>query len=80
MMRAVLIGLVRLYQWVIRPLIGENCRFHPTCSAYAVEAIARHGPWRGLGLAAGRILRCHPWSAGGYDPVPPASSPTERTF
>lgn len=76
-MRALLIGAIRLYQWVIRPLIGENCRFHPTCSAYAIEAIARHGAGRGLWLAARRIARCHPWSAGGYDPVPPA--PTQRT-
>ena len=65
---------VRLYQWTLRPLLGGNCRYHPSCSDYAVEALAAHGAWRGSLLAAGRILRCNPWSAGGYDPVPPGSS------
>ncbi len=67
---AALTGAVRTYQWTLRPLIGPNCRFHPGCSEYAVEAIAAHGALRGTGLAARRILRCNPWNEGGYDPVP----------
>ena len=67
---AALTGAVRTYQWTLRPLIGANCRFHPGCSEYAVEAIAAHGALRGTGLAARRILRCNPWTEGGYDPVP----------
>lgn len=62
---------VRIYQWTVRPLIGSNCRFHPSCSDYALEALATHGAWRGTLLAMWRILRCNPWVAGGYDPVPP---------
>jgi putative membrane protein insertion efficiency factor len=62
---------VRIYQWTVRPLIGSNCRFHPSCSDYALQALATHGAWRGSMLAAWRILRCNPWVAGGYDPVPP---------
>lgn len=64
------IGAVRLYQWTIRPLIGANCRFWPSCSEYAVEALRTHGAGRGSLLAAKRILRCNPWHEGGYDPVP----------
>ncbi len=64
-------GAVRAYQWTIRPLLGPACRFHPSCSDYALEALARHGAWRGSGLAVRRILRCNPWNEGGYDPVPP---------
>ena len=67
---AALTGVVRTYQWTLRPLIGPNCRFHPGCSEYAIEAIAAHGALRGTGLAARRILRCNPWNEGGYDPVP----------
>jgi putative membrane protein insertion efficiency factor len=66
----VLTGAVRTYQWTVRPVIGANCRFHPGCSEYAIEAIAAHGALRGAGLAARRILRCNPWNEGGYDPVP----------
>ncbi len=66
-----LICLVRVYQWTIRPLIGANCRFHPHCSAYAIEALATHGAIRGVWLTVWRILRCNPWHEGGYDPVPP---------
>jgi uncharacterized protein len=64
------IGAVRAYQWTIRPMIGPNCRFCPSCSDYAIEAIRSHGMWRGSGLATRRILRCNPWHEGGYDPVP----------
>ncbi|MDE2583661.1 MAG: membrane protein insertion efficiency factor YidD [Rhodospirillales bacterium] len=64
------IGAVRVYQWTLRPVLGGNCRFAPSCSDYAVEALRRHGAVRGSGLAAWRILRCNPWCQGGYDPVP----------
>lgn len=63
-----LVALIRWYQVVISPLLGANCRFTPTCSAYAIEAIRRDGPWRGTLKAVKRILRCHPWNPGGYDP------------
>ena len=67
-----LIGIVpiRFYQWCISPLLPAACRYHPTCSAYAVEAIERHGLVRGGGLTLKRLLRCHPWGGSGYDPVP----------
>jgi len=67
---AALIGCVRLYQLVLSPWLGGNCRYEPTCSAYAIEAVERFGALRGAGLAARRILRCHPWGPSGYDPVP----------
>ncbi len=67
---AALTGAVRTYQWTIRPVIGANCRFHPSCSEYAVEALATHGALRGTVLSARRILRCNPWNEGGFDPVP----------
>lgn len=63
---------IRAYRRWISPLKPPSCRFHPTCSAYASEAILVHGIFRGLGLATWRILRCHPFARGGYDPVPPA--------
>ena len=65
------IGLVRLYQWTLSPLLGANCRFEPTCSAYAIEALDTHGVIRGGWLALRRIGRCHPWGGSGFDPVPP---------
>ena len=71
-MRALATLLIRLYQWTLSPLLGPRCRFHPSCSQYALEAIERHGVLRGTGLAACRLGRCHPWHPGGYDPVPPA--------
>lgn len=67
-----LAALVRFYQLGISPLIGARCRFAPTCSAYAHEALTEHGAWRGSWLALRRLLRCQPFCAGGYDPVPPA--------
>jgi len=73
-MRVLLIGLVRLYQRLVSPLLnalfGPRCRFHPTCSTYAVQALERHGAVRGTVLAARRIVRCHPLNEGGLDPVP----------
>lgn len=66
----VLIGLLRGYQLTLSALIGRRCRYLPTCSEYAMDAIARHGPWRGLWLGAGRVCRCHPWGGDGFDPVP----------
>jgi len=71
----VLRGAVRAYQYTLRPFIGAHCRHYPTCSEYALEALAAHGAIRGAGLAAGRILRCNPWHKGGYDPVPPSAPP-----
>lgn len=67
---ALLQGAVLTYQWTVRPLLGPNCRFHPGCSDYALEALRTHGAVRGGALAARRVLRCNPWNAGGYDPVP----------
>ena len=63
-------GAVKGYQWCLRPLLPAACRFHPSCSEYAEQALARHGAWRGSWLAARRVCRCGPWHAGGYDPVP----------
>jgi len=61
---------VQLYRWFLSPFIGRCCRYHPTCSAYALEAIEKHGAVRGWWLAAKRIGRCHPWGGAGFDPVP----------
>jgi putative membrane protein insertion efficiency factor len=61
---------IRFYQYAISPLLGPSCRFTPTCSEYARQAILKHGPIKGLGLAIWRILRCNPWGGSGYDPVP----------
>ncbi|MBU3850927.1 MAG: membrane protein insertion efficiency factor YidD [Candidatus Treponema excrementipullorum] len=66
----VLCGLIRFYQVCISPLFPPSCRFYPTCSNYALEAIQKHGPFKGLYLAVKRILRCNPYCKGGYDPVP----------
>lgn len=70
MLRRLLLLLVRFYQLFISPLTPPSCRYVPTCSAYAAEAIAKHGAWRGGRLALRRIGRCHPWGSHGYDPVP----------
>ena len=68
--RALLKAPIHLYRWTLKPYVGWNCRHLPTCSEYALEAIERHGALRGTGLAMRRISRCHPWHAGGFDPVP----------
>ena len=65
-----LIALVTAYRYALSPMLGRHCRFHPSCSAYAVEALERRGALRGAWLAVKRIARCHPWHPGGYDPVP----------
>ncbi|MFZ9708141.1 MAG: membrane protein insertion efficiency factor YidD [Steroidobacteraceae bacterium] len=70
-MSGLLRAIVRGYQLVLSPWLGPRCRFHPTCSHYALEALELHGAWRGSALALRRLLRCHPWGEGGYDPVPP---------
>ncbi|PNL90359.1 membrane protein insertion efficiency factor YidD [Aggregatibacter aphrophilus] len=67
----ILIGLIRIYQVAISPLIGPRCRFTPTCSCYGIEALKTHGLLKGGWLTIKRILKCHPLSEGGYDPVPP---------
>lgn len=67
---APLVVLIRVYQYAISPMLGRACRFEPSCSEYAVEALKRHGPIKGIWLAVRRIGRCHPWHPGGYDPVP----------
>lgn len=69
-MKWLLIGLLRAYRFAISPLYGQVCRYHPTCSAYALEAVTVHGSIKGSWLAVRRVGRCHPWAAGGYDPVP----------
>ena len=63
-------GLFRLYRVVLSPLLGPSCRFEPSCSHFVEESLARHGLWRGMRLGTARILRCHPFHPGGYDPVP----------
>lgn len=69
-MKSILLAVITAYQYLIRPLLGANCRFYPSCSEYAREAIVRHGSARGVVLAVRRLSRCHPWHDGGYDPVP----------
>ncbi|MEB3210733.1 MAG: membrane protein insertion efficiency factor YidD [Leptolyngbyaceae bacterium] len=70
-MKMLLMTLIRWYRWFISPLFPPSCRFQPTCSQYALDAIAQHGVLKGSQMAVRRILKCHPFHPGGYDPVPP---------
>lgn len=78
-MKLLLIGLIRGYRVLISPLFPPVCRFHPTCSQYAIQAIERFGPLRGGWMAVRRISRCHPLHPGGYDPVPPINNPVDKS-
>jgi len=69
-MKQLFLALIRFYQYAISPLLGSRCRFFPTCSAYTVEAIEKHGACKGLAFGLKRLSRCHPWNPGGFDPVP----------
>ena len=69
-MRWLLIQSIKAYRYLLSPWLGAHCRFHPTCSCYAITAIERYGALRGSGMAVRRLLRCHPWHPGGIDPVP----------
>ncbi|MGB2179321.1 MAG: membrane protein insertion efficiency factor YidD [Porticoccaceae bacterium] len=69
-MRSFFIGFIKLYQWLISPLLGPSCRFHPTCSHYAIEAIEKHGVFKGGYLSVRRLIKCQPFHEGGLDPVP----------
>jgi uncharacterized protein len=69
-MKTIFLALIRAYQYALRPMLGSNCRFYPSCSDYAREAIEKHGALRGLWLAVRRVARCHPYHPGGFDPVP----------
>jgi uncharacterized protein len=68
--RHLAVFLIRLYQWTVSPLLGPTCRFYPSCSQYALEAIVRFGVLRGSAFSVARLVRCHPWHPGGFDPVP----------
>ena len=72
-MRRLLVIPIRIYQYAISPMMASHCRHYPTCSAYAITALETHGAVKGLFLTLKRLLRCHPWSPGGYDPVPGTS-------
>lgn len=75
--RSVLAGVFRAYKHLVSPFLPRACRFHPTCSEYAAQAVLSHGALRGSALAVGRLLRCNPWSVGGFDPVPTATAPAD---
>jgi len=74
----ILIACIKVYQYTLSPMLGPRCRYYPSCSNYAVAALREHGAVRGLGLATWRILRCNPFSNGGYDPVPPRHKECEH--
>ncbi len=72
---AAALGLIKAYQYGIRPMLGQRCRFFPSCSEYTADAIGEYGVLRGSAMGAMRLAKCHPWHAGGYDPVPEKASP-----
>ncbi len=78
-MKTLLLGMIKLYRLTLSPLLGSNCRFHPSCSAYAEEAIASHGVIKGGYLSLRRIVKCHPFHDGGFDPVPPPGKPRQSS-
>ena len=78
-LKSLLLLLIRAYQLFISPLIGPRCRFYPTCSSYAIEAIREHGSAKGMILTTKRLCKCHPWHPGGYDPVPEKSTLTSSS-
>ena len=69
-MKFLLLAMIRFYRYAISPLLGQRCRFSPSCSEYAVEAIEKYGAVKGFRLGLTRLFRCHPWNPGGFDPVP----------
>jgi putative membrane protein insertion efficiency factor len=73
-MRAIILFILKGYKYLVSPLLGQRCRFWPSCSEYAIEAVESHGAARGSWLAARRVLKCHPWHEGGVDPVPDSKS------
>ncbi|WP_082219654.1 membrane protein insertion efficiency factor YidD [Massilia sp. NR 4-1] len=78
-MKTLLSFLLRAYQLIVSPMLGPRCRFYPSCSNYALEALRVHGAGKGSWLAFRRVCRCHPWNNGGLDPVPPASDKDSQT-
>ena len=70
MIKKALLSLITLYRWTLSPFLGSRCRFHPSCSAYAVGAVQQHGALKGSALTVARLARCHPWAQGGVDDVP----------
>jgi uncharacterized protein len=68
--KRIALGFIRVYQWVLSPMLGSNCRYYPSCSHYTYDAVAKYGVLKGGWMGLRRIGRCHPWHAGGYDPVP----------
>ena len=77
-LRAVFVLPIRAYQWLLSPLLGPRCKYYPSCSEYAAQAVQRYGILRGLVLAGWRLLRCNPWTPGGYDPVPDAPTSAQQ--
>ena len=79
-MKRVLLALLAVYRYAISPFLGNNCRFYPSCACYAEEAIDKHGALKGSWLSLKRVLRCHPFHPGGYDPVPPVEKNTSESL
>lgn len=79
-MKSLLLLIIRIYKKFISPLLPRACRFYPTCSEYTYEAIEKHGPFKGIYLGARRILRCHPFNKGGYDPVPEVRNKNDKNM